>query len=168
MALLGRIASLAWRLIDTIMAGILLTMIGLVFTNVVLRYGFAKSILGSVEWSRFLFVWLVMLGSVACLRHFEHLALNNVAQVIFPKAQLGLQRLINSIIFGCSIMLLIGSYKQVLANWNNISPISGIPLGAFYLAGVIGGGLMALIALLRFFTPTSTKSNICKSGETTS
>ncbi|MFT5976926.1 MAG: TRAP-type C4-dicarboxylate transport system permease small subunit, partial [Gammaproteobacteria bacterium] len=53
-----------WKIIDWVMAALLVFMIAMVFTNVVLRYGFDSGLRSSVELSRLSFVWVVMLGSV--------------------------------------------------------------------------------------------------------
>ncbi|WP_319518317.1 TRAP transporter small permease [uncultured Martelella sp.] len=153
MSMLTRIVSIGWRIIDALIALALVVMIVLVFANVVLRYGFSSGILGSVEISRLLFVWVIMLGAATCLRNFEHLALADIAEAVFPKARFWLRRFVNAVILGCCIMLVLGAGPQVVANWDNISPMSGIPVGMFYLAGVIGGVLMAGIALLRLIDP---------------
>ncbi|TIP94973.1 MAG: TRAP transporter small permease subunit, partial [Mesorhizobium sp.] len=74
-----------FRLMDAAMALSMLAMIVIVFANVVLRYGFASGILGSVELSRFLFVWIVMLGAVACLRDDDHLQLTTMLEALPPR-----------------------------------------------------------------------------------
>ena len=61
-------ARLFWRFIDALMALLLAAMIALVFTNVVLRYGFSSGIRQSVELARMWFVWVVMLGAAVALR----------------------------------------------------------------------------------------------------
>jgi TRAP-type C4-dicarboxylate transport system permease small subunit len=54
-------------------------------------------------------------------------------------------------------MLFLGSARQTIANWSNISPMSGIPVGAMYLAGAFAGALIAAIAVLRFLVPRHSK-----------
>ena len=55
-------------------------------------------------------------------------------------------------------MLLLGSARQTVANWSNISPMSGIPVGAMYLAGALAGALIAAIAILRLLVPRHDKA----------
>ena len=59
----GLVKGMEWLLMS-----ILGTMVLLVFGNVVLRYGFNSGIVFSEEVSRFLFVWMVFLGSGLMLR----------------------------------------------------------------------------------------------------
>ena len=61
---LGSAARTLWRALDAIMAALMLLMIVLVFTNVVMRYGFSSGLRVSVELSRLMFVWIVMIGAV--------------------------------------------------------------------------------------------------------
>ncbi|GLS41956.1 hypothetical protein GCM10010869_75530 [Mesorhizobium tianshanense] len=148
---LRRFVDSGFRLMDAVMALSMLAMIVIVFANVVLRYGFASGILGSVELSRFLFVWIVMLGAVACLRNDDHLQLTTMLEALPAGLERIVPRLISVVIVLCCAMLALGSYRQAMANWANPQPMSGIPVGAVYLAGAVGGLLMAAVALVRVF-----------------
>lgn len=141
-----------WKLIDWSMALLLAVMIALVFTNVVLRYGFDSGLRFSVELSRLFFVWVVMLGAVTCLRRGEHLAVTEFSEVFMPRAVPVLRRLIWLVIIVCAIMLLVGSWRQTVANWSNISQLTGLPKGLFYLAGVVSGAMMSALGIKRLFS----------------
>lgn len=104
-----------WRMIDLVMALLLAALIVLVFTNVVMRYGFSSGLRVTIELSRLWFVWVVMLGA--------------------------------------AVMLFVGAWRQTLANWNNISQLTGLPSGLMYLAGVVSAAMMGAIALARIFGP---------------
>ena len=147
-----RILSVFWRLIEVAMALIMVAMLVLLFVNVVLRYGFSSGVLASAEISRFLFVWTIMFGSVICLRDHEHLDLRVIDKILPPKAVWVLRRFVNLVILVSSAMLLVGSYRQTFANWTNVSPMSGIPVGVMYLAGAFAGLAMGAIALCRIFS----------------
>lgn len=142
-----------WRLFDVLMISAMAVMIVLVFTNAVLRYGFQSGILASAEVSRFLFVWIILLGAVVCLRDKLHLDLRLLERALPEKYQRLQQRFIYAVIGLSSGMLFLGSARQTLANWPNISPLSGIPVGVLYLAGAIAGGMMTAIAAYRFIFP---------------
>jgi TRAP-type C4-dicarboxylate transport system permease small subunit len=142
-----------WNIIDVILAALMMAMIVLVFTNVVLRYGFSSGLRPSVELSRLGFVWVVMLGAVTVLRRGEHLAVSEFTEALFPQAVPYLRKIIWLIILVSVSMLFWGSWEQTVANWQNISQLTGLPTGLFYLAGAISGVLMALIALVNFFGP---------------
>ncbi len=142
-----------WKSIDIIMAAILSCMIVLVFTNVVLRYGFSSGLRPSVELSRLGLVWVVMLGAAVVLRRGEHLAVAEFSERMFPKAVPILRRICWAIILIAVGMLYIGSFRQMMSNWSDISPLTGLPSALFYLAGVVSGLLMGVIALVRIVNP---------------
>lgn len=142
-----------WKSLDHIMALLLVVMLLLVFSNVVLRYGFSSGLRPAIELSRMGLVWLVMLGAVVVLRRNEHLTLNEFAQRAFPRFVPTLQRLSYVVILVSALMLFWGSFRQMNENWNNISQLTGLPSALFYLAGVISAVLMSAIALVRIFRP---------------
>lgn len=148
-----RLFGALWRFIDILMALTLVTMIALVFSNVVLRYGFQSGLRPSVELSRLGLVWLVMLGAAVVLRRNEHLAVAEFSEVLFPRAVPILRRLSYAVILFAVLMLFWGAFNQMNANWNNISQLTGLPSALFYLAGVISSVAMSVIALVRIFNP---------------
>lgn len=142
-----------WKSIDVLMAIILSCMVGLVFANVVLRYGFSSGLRQSVELSRMGLVWVVMLGAVVVLRRDEHLAVTEFSEKLMPKAVPYLRRLCWLVVFISVGMLFIGSFNQMMNNWSDISQLTGLPSALFYLAGVVSGLLMGILALGRIFAP---------------
>ena len=50
-----------------------------------------------------------------------------------------------------------GAFRQMNANWNNISQLTGLPSALLYLPGVISGALMAMIAIVRIVDPEALK-----------
>lgn len=147
--------NLIWQFIDVIMAVLLCCMIALVFANVVLRYGFSSGLRPSVELSRLALVWLVMLGAAVVLRRNEHLAVAEFSQALFPRAVPILRRLAYGVILISVLMLFWGAFKQMNANWNNISQLTGLPSALLYLAGVVSSVLMTVIALVRIVEPNA-------------
>ncbi|MGV1753145.1 TRAP transporter small permease [Agrobacterium sp. CG674] len=152
---MGRLLSFLWTWIDILMAVLMLSMITLVFTNVVMRYGFSSGLRVSVELSRLAFVWIVMIGAVSALKRSEHLGMPEVAEKYFPRGLPWLNRLSWLVVLGTSMMLVIGSWRVTVSNWVNISPLTGLPLGLFYLSGVVSGVAMVVIAVVRLVNPAS-------------
>jgi TRAP-type C4-dicarboxylate transport system permease small subunit len=144
-----------WRTVDVLMAALLAFMIVIVFANVVLRYGFATGLRQSVELSRLGLVWLVMLGAAVVLRRGEHLAVAEFAEALFPRAMPFLRRLSYAVILVSVLMLFWGAFRQMNANWANISPLTGLPSALMYLAGVVSSILMAFIAVVRIVDPAA-------------
>lgn len=144
-----------WRVVDVLMAALLAFMIVIVFTNVVLRYGFATGLRQSVELSRLGLVWLVMLGAAVVLRRGEHLAVSEFVEVMLPRAMPLLRRLGYAVILVSVLMLFWGSFRQMNANWVNVSPLTGLPSALMYLAGVVSSLLMGFIAMVRIVDPAA-------------
>lgn len=156
-----------WRFIDWAMAALLIAMIALVFTNVVLRYGFASGLRQSVELSRLGLVWVVMLGAAVILRREEHLAVSELTDALVPGLAPILRRLAYLVILISVLMLFWGAFRQMNANWNNISQLTGLPSALIYLAGVVSALLMTVIAVARIISPDLLK-DADKKGETPS
>jgi TRAP-type transport system small permease protein len=141
-----------WSVVDVVIAVLLAAMIALVFANVVLRYGFSSGIRQSVELARLWFVWVVMLGAAVVLRRGEHLAVAEFSEALFPRAVPTLRRICWVVVIIAVVMLFIGALNQTMANWTNISQLTGLPSALFYLSAV----LMAAIAVVRLIDPMQT------------
>lgn len=151
--MVARGTAVIWVLIEALLALLLAGMIIMVFTNVVMRYGFGSGLRWGIELSRLSFVWIAMLGSALALRSNEHLAVTEVVETLFPRALRPLWVLTRVVIIGLLVMFVIGCWRQMMLNWVNISQVTGLPTALFYLAGVTGGGLMILVAIGQIFGP---------------
>lgn len=145
--------AILWKAIAAIMAVLMAMMIALVFTNVVMRYGFASGLRPAIELSRLGFVWIVMLGAILALRANEHLAITEVVETLIPGAVPVLWVVTRAIIIGLLVMFVIGCWRQMMLNWADISQVTGLPRALFYVAGVAGGALMILVAVLQILSP---------------
>lgn len=152
----------AWKVIEVTMVVLMAIMIVLVFINVVMRYGLNSGIIASAEVSRFLFVWITMLSAIICMRDGTHLDLRLVETYLPPRIVRIQRRIVYAVIVLTSGMLLTGSFTQVISNWSNASPLSGLPTGLFYLAGVVAGAGIAAIALYRLIFPDTEPSMVQK------
>ena len=96
-----------------------------------------------------------MMGAAVVLRRNDHLAVQDVLLIVPERVSLWLRRLAYMVILVSVLMLFWGSWAQTLANWRNISPLTGLPSGLFYLAGVASSVLMTAIALVRIVNPAA-------------
>jgi TRAP-type transport system small permease protein len=143
-----------WSVLDIVLVLLMGGMIAIVFANVVMRYGFSSGIRQSVELARLSFVWTVLLGSAVALRRDEHLALTEISERYFPRAVPLLRRFCWLVVIVSMTMFFIGAWRQTMANWANISQVTGLPSALFYLAGVVSAVLMCAIAVVRIINPT--------------
>jgi TRAP-type C4-dicarboxylate transport system permease small subunit len=120
----------------------------LVFMNVVLRYGFSSGIPFAVEVSRVILVWVIFLGSVAALAKGAHLGVESLVVRLPRRARIVCFLVSYGLMLWCCWLLGVGSWALTVIEWGNVQALSGIPVGAIYLAGLVAAILMALLLLL--------------------
>ncbi len=119
--LLQRVAELA---MVTALAGMVIA----VFVNVVLRYAFGTSIVSYEEISRLLFVWLVAIGTIVAAFEGKHLGFDMLTSRLKGRGRKVLFWVSQLLSGACMVLLLIGSWEQVLAGWSSYSTVLGYPL----------------------------------------
>jgi TRAP-type C4-dicarboxylate transport system permease small subunit len=120
----------------------------LIFTNVVLRYGFSSGIPFAVEVSRVVLVWVIFMGSVVALAKGAHLGVESLVIRLPLKARLVCFLVSYGLMLWCCWLLGQGSWSLTVIEWGNVQALSGIPVGAIYAAGLVAAILMALVLLL--------------------
>lgn len=116
------------RLAEGLMVLALSGMVIAVFVNVVLRYVFHTSIVSYEEISRLLFVWLVAIGAIVAAFEGAHLGFDMVTSRVGPATRKALFWLSQCLIAICMLLLLWGSWEQVVAGWSSYSTVLGYPL----------------------------------------
>ncbi len=130
----------------------LVTMVVLVFGNVVLRYGFNQGITVSEELSRWAFVWLTFLGAIVLLHERGHMSVDILLRKLPNLGErvslIGAQILM----LACSLLFFWGSWQQMQININFPSPVTGLSMGWFYGVGVLFGlsaGVIHICEIIR-------------------
>lgn len=144
------------RVLEVIVVAVLTTMSCLVFLNVVLRYGFNSSINVTEEVARYLFVWLTFLGAILAFNEGLHVKVTILTTKLSVAKQRLLSLLTDGLMLFCCYLMLSGSWVQFQLNLDNIAPISGIPTGVTYFAGVIASALIGLLLIIRLSATTRT------------
>ena len=146
------------RLLRGLLVGTLALMAILVFINVVLRYGFNSNLGLTEELARYLFVWLTFLGAITAFAKNSHVRVDTFLR----RMSAGTGRLVriasDLAMLVCCVMILIGSWQLTVLNMHNFLPISEIPVGAMYFAGVPSSlciGLMLIVRLWRTLAGTA-------------
>lgn len=155
--------SLEWLLI-----GIFALMVLLVFGNVVLRYGFNYGIIFSEEVSRFLFVWMVFLGSVLMLHDNGHLGVHTVTKLLPLWGKKACKLVSDLMTLACCVLMTYGGIKIVKLNMANIAPVSEIPIGVVYIALLVcsvGMGVLLLGSIYRLLSGQMTEQEMCPNIE---
>ncbi|GJG96892.1 TRAP transporter small permease [Cupriavidus pauculus] len=138
---------LTLRIAHGAMVVLMIAMIGLVFGNVVLRYVFNTGIAFSEEASRFLFMWLTLLGALLVMHDRAHLGMNTVVARLGPGAQRVCRLLADAGALGCCLLLTHGAWQIVEIGMDDRAPVTGVPLGLVYACLLLcGAGMAAMLA----------------------
>ncbi|CAN7475304.1 TRAP transporter small permease [Bosea sp. LjRoot9] len=144
-----------FKLIEALLAALLLAMVVMVFGNVVLRYVFNSGIVVSEELSRFCFVWLTFIGAVLAMRDGSHLGMDTVVRALSRRGRLICFTLSQALILICCVLLFQGTWVQHEVNATTAAPVTGLPMiwvyGVSYVTA-LGIGLHAAVKLWRVAT----------------
>jgi TRAP-type transport system small permease protein len=138
--------------LEALLVLMLAAMVVMVFANVVLRYGFGSGITVSEEISRFLFVWLIFLGSVPVMRQHGHLGVEVLVGKLSAAGRRMARAVSDAFVLGCCVVFGWGAWEQTQLNMANLAPVSGLPSGLAYAAAVVcaaGIGVLTLADLVR-------------------
>jgi TRAP-type C4-dicarboxylate transport system permease small subunit len=139
------------KFLNGLTAAFLAVMAVLVFGNVVLRYVFNSGITWSEEMARFLFIWLILIGSISALKDNQHLGVDMLVK--------RLPRTLKKIVYVFSNVLILyvlwivffGSWDMTVLNMDNKSPATGVPQSWIYGTGIFMSLCMAIIILGNLF-----------------
>lgn len=123
----------------------------LVFSNVVLRYGFSSGISAAVELSRVILVWIIFLGAVVGLAKGAHLSVDTLLARLPQKARFACFLVSHGLMLWCCWLLAQGSWALTRIEWANVTPLTGLPVGLTYAAGLVAAIMMALVLLLELW-----------------
>jgi TRAP-type C4-dicarboxylate transport system permease small subunit len=160
---MSRIFDFTCKTIEYMIAACMAGMVGLVFGNVMLRYGFNSGITLSEELSRWLFVWMTFLGAIVALRKHEHLGTDMLIGRLGPKGKkicMGISQLL--MMFIC-VLLFKGAYEQAVINWTSTSAVMEASLSWVYFPGIIFavlGGLMIAMDFLQLLSGQTQESSL--------
>ena len=127
---------------------LVVVILALVFTNVVLRYAFNKTLTWGEELSRFLFVSVTYIGASAGVRRKGHIIVD-LLMVVFPKTKWFLVLTAHSLALVFSSLIFVSSiqYAHFLKSVEQISTGLEIPMWLPYVGVILGSFLMCF----RFF-----------------
>jgi TRAP-type transport system small permease protein len=154
--------------VEWILVACLGVMVTLVFGNVVLRYVFDTGIVISEEMSRFLFVYITLIGALVVMRHNGHLGMSSVIALFGERGRRVCRFVADVLTLGCCLLLVHGSWKQVRLGMDDLAPVTGIPLGliqASLLIASVGMSLALAWSLWRQLTGRMPKEELIPFGE---
>lgn len=123
------------------MASCLTVMSCLVFSNVILRYLFDSGITWSEEMSRYLFVFMIFLGTTRAMKLNQHLNVDVFIKLLpFKWLRVSLQLISAALMLYALWLLIDGSWQLLHININTLGPATNMPLWLLY-AGSMGMGI---------------------------
>ena len=134
-------------------------MVVAVFVNVVLRYGFDTGIVYYEELSRLLFVWMVCIGAALVFAENEHLGFDMLTARLSDRGQtraLAACRWLSRIAVAvCLVLVIKGSWEQVLAGMQSFSTVMHFPLALMAAAGLTMALLMLAVLMVEIYRDPS-------------
>ncbi|MBC7941903.1 MAG: TRAP transporter large permease subunit, partial [Chitinophagaceae bacterium] len=134
------------RPIEVISAILMTGLLGLVLVSVFWRYALGKPIAATDEVASFVFLWIVMFGSVLAIDRNEHLRLALVLNVVRPRVRKVLEDVGLLVMAAFLGALLPSAIEHTLAEMDIEAPALGISM-AWRVAGIPLGITLMLVAL---------------------
>lgn len=153
--MLKKIVDLFFKLLELLVVVCMVAMVIMVFTNVVLRFGFNTGLDISDEMSRYSFIWLTYIGAMVAMREKGHLGVDTVVKHLGIGGKKLCLFLSEMLMLGCNVMLFVGTWKMHELQVSNVSPVVGLSMiwvyGITYVVGAVMG-IMNLHVLYRLLT----------------
>jgi TRAP-type C4-dicarboxylate transport system permease small subunit len=136
-------------LLNWVNAVFLLVMVLVILLQVIARYAFNHALPWPEEMGRFLFAWIVFLGTVSVIQADEMLNLDLVYRYIPKGAGAGLRLVVSVIVFVFLLVMMKGGYELMIRQASQRSVGLEVSMGIVYFVIPFGTLLMALIMFLR-------------------
>ena len=134
-----------FKLLEFLVVACLVAMVIMVFGNVVLRYGFNSGIDISDEMSRYCFIWLTYIGAMVAMREKGHLGVDSLVRRLSLRGKQVCFFLSESLMLGCNLLFLLGTWKMHELQVSNVSPVVGISMIWVYGVGYVVSVVMSII-----------------------
>lgn len=145
--MLKKIVDLFFKLLELLVVVCMVAMVIMVFTNVVLRFGFNTGLDISDEMSRYSFIWLTYIGAMVAMREKGHLGVDTVVKHLGIGGKKLCLFLSEMLMLGCNVMLFVGTWKMHELQVSNVSPVVGLSMIWVYGIGYVVGTVMSIMNL---------------------
>jgi TRAP-type transport system small permease protein len=135
------------RLLEVVMVACLVTMLLMVFGNVMLRLFLNTGIDLSEEVPRFAFVWMTFLGAIVGMRKRAHLGVDIVVQMLPALGRRICWGISQAIMLVCCGYIVYGTWLQHDIIAGNASPVAQWSMLWVYGVSYLTGGAIGLICL---------------------
>lgn len=138
------------RFEEIILVAVFSVMVVLIFAQVLMRYVFEASLSWSEELARYMFLWIIWLGSSFAAREKAHISLDFVTSRLSPKTKHVVWIIKTLIWIGFTVFLAYISFKltYIIFDRGQLSPALRIPMGYAY-ASIPFGVTMMLVRIIQ-------------------
>lgn len=136
------------RTLDFLLGTAVLVMVVSMVWQVIGRYVFSRAPGWTEELSRFLMLWLTMLGAAAALRSGAHLSVTSLVEVLPRRALAWALALRDAALVGAAGLLVWYGFLFARLNGAQESAAMDIPMTVPYAAMPVGGALIVVMVLL--------------------
>ena len=137
------------KLLNWVNALFLLVMVLTILLQVIARYAFNHALPWPEELGRFLFAWIVFLGTVSVIQADEMLSLDLIYHYLPKGAAAFIKLLVSLIVFAFLLVMLKGGFELMIRQASQRSVGLEVPMGIVYFVIPFGTLLMALVMFLR-------------------
>ena len=138
---------LFFRFLELLIVVAMVAMVGMVFGNVVLRYGVNSGIDISEEMSRYCFIWLTYVGAIVAMRDKAHVGVDVVIKMLPRAGKKVCLFLSESLMLMINVLFFIGTWKMHELQVTNVSVVVGLSMIWVYGIGYVVSVVMGLINL---------------------
>lgn len=136
------------RALDVLLGAAVLVMVVSMVWQVIGRYVFSRAPGWTEELSRFLMLWLTMLGAAAALRSGAHLSVTSLVEALPPRALAWALALRDAALVGAAGLLVWYGFLFARLNGAQESAAMDIPMTVPYAALPVGAALIIVMVVL--------------------
>ena len=142
----------ATRVIELVLAYVLLAIVCLNFINVVGRYVFSQTLLGADEWQIYGMIWIAFAGAAVVTLRGEHLRMDAISKAFPPwvAKPLRIIELVTIVVLGAFVV--VQSVRYTGQMFSVLSAIGGIPMWIPHSAVAVGYALIVLLCIRHVWT----------------
>lgn len=147
----SRLADALCRAVEILCNAMLAVMTAIIAVLIVSRNLLSFSFSWSEELTRFLLVWLSMLGAAVLLRRDDHIQMELLTDYLSPRMRTVLSLALRLLVLAFLVILLHQSWLTAGARAVTHAPASGISMRIPYLALPVGAALMIFVTLVNIW-----------------
>lgn len=137
------------KTLEALVALFMFSLVAMVFTNVVLRFGFHSGIVVTEELSRIVLSMLIMTGAIVALIQQRHIAMTLLVDRFPPGLKKVTVVVTGCLMIYCNWLLGSGAWTQASLNFSSTYPLSGLPSATIYVVASLSAAVLSVVLLVR-------------------